>query len=315
MDVFKEDTLKNRVAFITGGGTGIGFGIAKKFVQHGASVVIMGRRQAVLEKAVEELKREARPNKREKDAASFVVGDVRFPESSQKALDFAFEKYGHLDILVNNAAGNFMCAADQLTPKGFRTVLDIDLQGTFNVSKAAYPYLKKQSPGRDCGVSGIIINISATLQLKATPFQAHAAAAKAGIDVLSQTLGIEWGAEGVRVVSIAPGPIEGTVGGPGGRVFGGALSEEHVVSEGFKIDSDIVNTVPLGRWGRLDDVAGTALFLASDAGSFINATQIIVDGGQWHGTSQFYQSLKDLVSAKSEEERKSHKGGVKKAKL
>eukprot|EP01124_Arcella_intermedia_P010511 TRINITY_DN1701_c0_g1_i2.p1 TRINITY_DN1701_c0_g1~~TRINITY_DN1701_c0_g1_i2.p1 ORF type:complete len:210 (+),score=33.14 TRINITY_DN1701_c0_g1_i2:311-940(+) len=197
---------------------------------------------------------------------------------------------GTIDILVNNAAGNFMCAAEELSPNGFKTVNEIDLQGTFNSSLCALPYLKRSEGSGQ----SLIINISATLYYKATPFQVHAASAKAGVDVLTNTLGIEWGHYGVRVVGIAPGPIRGTVGGPEGRVFG--MGKEAL--KGMDVG-------PLRRFGEVEDIAYTALFLCSPAASYITATTIVVDGGHWHQSYNHYALIKDHVSRKKDDEKKS----------
>ncbi len=124
---------------------------------------------------------------------------------------------------------------------------------------------------------------------------------------------MEWGEYGIRVVSIAPGPIEGTTGGPGGRVFG--ISDPSNAEADFLGEAKDYSVVPIGRWGRVSDIANTVLFVTSEAASFITATNIVVDGGQWHGTSGFYHSLKDVVASKSNEEKKSFKGGVPKASL
>ena len=163
------------------------------------------------------------------------------------------------DILVNGAAGNFVCTADKLSPNGFGTVVDIDLKGTFNVSRAAHPHLQQQG--------GSILNISATLQLLGTVGQSHAAAAKAGIDSLTRTLAVEWGPHKIRVNGLAPGPVEGTEGvarltTPASR----AMIEEQC---------------PLGRMARIDEVAEAALFLCSDAAAFITGVTLVIDGGLW----------------------------------
>mmetsp|Transcript_19011 Transcript_19011/g.53323 ORF Transcript_19011/g.53323 Transcript_19011/m.53323 type:complete len:301 (+) Transcript_19011:130-1032(+) len=289
---FRKDLFEGKTVFISGGGTGIGFGIASGFIKHGANVGIMGRREQKLKEACAKLDALAGAAR-----STYAVGDVRKPELCAAAVAKVVERFGGLDIVVNNAAGNFMCDAENLTAKGFHTVIDIDLHGTFNVSKAAFPYLKK-------GGGGVILNTSATLQYKATPFQAHASAAKAGIDVLTQTFGLEWGAHNIRVVSIAPGPIAGTEGGPGGRVFGSGAGTKEADREEILT----LGNVPLGRYGEVEDIANTAMFLASDAGSFINATNIVVDGGHWHGTSGWYHNFKDMVRYKSEEERTKKKG-------
>ena len=194
---FKDGILKNKVALITGGGSGIGYEIALQFGIAGAKVAIMGRRVDFLQKAVAELE------KNNVDAI-YVQGDVRDPEISQKVVQEVVNKFGRLDYLVNSAAGNFLSTAAALTPKGFKTVLDIDAVGVFTMSKAAFEELKK--------TKGVIINISATLHYGATWFQIHASAAKAAIDSLTRSFALEWGMYGIRVIGIAPGPIGETAG-------------------------------------------------------------------------------------------------------
>jgi 2,4-dienoyl-CoA reductase [(3E)-enoyl-CoA-producing], peroxisomal len=169
------------------------------------------------------------------------------------------DAFGRLDILVNGAAGNFVCLAENLSPNGFGTVVDIDLKGTFNVSRAAFPLLKKQG--------GAILNISATLQLLGTIGQSHASAAKAGIDALTRSLAAEWGPNGVRVNGLAPGPVEGTEG------------VRRLTTDATR--KRIEQLCPLGRMATIDEVATTAVFLCSDAASFITGVTLVVDGGLW----------------------------------
>ena len=170
--------------------------------------------------------------------------------------------------------------------------MDIDFHGSFNMAKAALPELKK--------TKGLVVAISATLYYKMIPFQMHASAAKAAIDVMTNSIGVEWAAEhGVRAVSIAPGPIEGTVGGPTGRVFG---------QKGKNTFGDVHRVVPVGRFGTVDDIAYAVLFVASEGGSFINATKIVVDGGYWHESAELFLSGKDAVRAKSDQERHAGRG-------
>jgi len=166
---------------------------------------------------------------------------------------------GRLDILINGAAGNFICLAEHLSPNGFGTVVDIDLKGTFNTSRAALPHLKAHG--------GSVVNISATLPYLGTMGQAHASAAKAGIDSLTRTLAVEWGSYGIRVNGIAPGPIEGT---EGVKRLTNATSRESAI-----------RNCPLGRMGTTDDIANAALFLVSDAAAYVNGVTLVVDGGLW----------------------------------
>src|SRR5687768_15698951 len=188
-----------------------------------------------------------------------VAADVRNPEDVEKAIADSIERFGKVDIVVNGAAGNFLCAAEELSPNGFGTVVDIDLKGTFNVCRAAFAQLKEHR--------GQILNISATLHYLGTPMQLHVSAAKAGVDALTRNLAVEWGRYGIRVNTIAPGPIEDTEG------------MTRLVPEPIK--ERLRKAVPLGRFGRIADIEKAAVFLCSDAASFINGAILVVDGGHW----------------------------------
>jgi peroxisomal 2,4-dienoyl-CoA reductase len=188
-----------------------------------------------------------------------IATDVRDYESVVDALARAKEHYGKIDIVVNGAAGNFLCAADQLSSNGFGTVVDIDTKGTFNVCRASFEALKESR--------GQILNISATLHYLATPMQIHVSAAKAGVDAITRNLSAEWGRYGIRVNGIAPGPIEDTEGMK--RLLPAELKDK------------ITKRIPLGRFGRIADIENADLFLTSDAASYINGVTLVVDGGQW----------------------------------
>ena len=173
------------------------------FGRHGCKVAIAARRKEVIDEAVASLQAEGI------DAFGTTV-DVRDYDLCCAAADAVADHFGRLDYLINNAAGNFMVSAENLTPGGLSTVLGIDLQGMFHMSKACLPHMQETGPTD----GACIVNITATLQDRATPFQAHAASAKAGIDVMTNTLGVEWSEYGVRTVGLAPGGVAGTVGGP-----------------------------------------------------------------------------------------------------
>jgi len=255
--VFADNILQGKVAFVTGGGTGITGGVARAFSEHGAKLAITSRKIDNLTA----MKQLIDDNGGECFA---VTGDVRDFTEVQNAIARTVEHYGRIDIVVNGAAGNFLCAANELSPNGFGTVVDIDTKGTFNVCRAAFEELKKSA--------GQIINISATLHYLATPMQIHVSAAKAGVDAITRNLSAEWGREGIRVNGIAPGPIEDTEGMK--RLLPEALKER------------ITKRIPLGRFGKIADIENAALFLASDAASYINGVTLVVDGGQWlQGTS------------------------------
>jgi len=254
--VFKKDILAGKVALISGGGTGINFGIAKALGQHGAKIALMGRRKEVLDKATAELSKEG-------ISSIGVRGDVRNYADCQKVVAEVVAKFGKLDILVNGAAGNFLALAEDLSPNGFKTVMEIDTLGTFHMSKASFGPLKEHG--------GVIINISATLHYTASRYQIHASAAKAAIDSMTRNLALEWGKYGIRVVGIAPGPIADTEGYQ--RLSGGDDNPD--------VEKVLAKVVPVGRLGRTHDIGQAALFLASPAGSYISAHTIVVDGGHY----------------------------------
>jgi peroxisomal 2,4-dienoyl-CoA reductase len=279
-DVFAPGLMKGKVLYVTGGGSGIGLGISIAFARLGARVAICGRTESKLKDATQAIKRAGAED------VMYIKCDVRNPEECTAAANAVGEKWGQIDVFVSNAAGNFMSLLEDVSPNAFSTVMDIDLRGTFHTAKAALPWLRKAASG---GKGALMISISATLYYTAMPFQGHAAAAKAGIDSLTKTFAAEWSSDGIRVVSIAPGPIADTEGGPTGRVFGAA---------GGGKQPDIRMTVPLGRWGTTDDIANTAIFLASPGGNFISGTNLVVDGMQWQaGGVSGMLSMKDHIRA------------------
>jgi peroxisomal 2,4-dienoyl-CoA reductase len=250
--IFADDILRDKVAFVTGGGTGITGGIARAFAEHGARLAITSRKQenlASAQAAIESLGGECLS----------VVSDVRDYAAVENAIAKTLERFGRIDIVVNGAAGNFLCAANELSANGFGTVVDIDTKGTFNVCRAAFDALKASG--------GQILNISATLHYLATPMQIHVSAAKAGVDAITRNLSAEWGRHGIRVNGIAPGPIEDTEG------------MKRLVPQPVK--DMLKKKIPVGRFGRIADIENAALFLTSDAASFINGVTLVVDGGSW----------------------------------
>lgn len=257
--VFQRDVCAGRVALVTGGGSGIGQEIALKLAQYGAKVAIMGRRQAALQETVDILSRQGLAG-----SVLPVTGDVRKPEDAQRAVDQVVAAFGKLDVLVNSAAGNFLAAADQLSTNAFRTVLDIDSVGTFNMSRASFAALSQSGDAR-------IVNISAMLHRPATWYQVHASAAKAAVDSVTRTLALEWGEFGIRVTGIAPGPIADTVGT---KKLAGDVDAE-------TLNEYYARTVPVGRAGTKCDIAASVLFLVSPAGSFISGDVLVVDGGSY----------------------------------
>jgi 2,4-dienoyl-CoA reductase [(3E)-enoyl-CoA-producing], peroxisomal len=252
MSVFRDNLFLGKVALITGGATGVGRGIAEALARHGADVAIVSRKSENLASAAEQIA--AAAGRRSLP----LVADVRQPEAVESAVNQAIEVLGGLDIVVNNAAGNFFCPSADLSPNGFGAVIDIDAKGTWNVSRAAY-----QARLKECG--GQILNISATLHYGGTPGQLHVAAAKAAVDALTRTLAVEWGPQGIRVNAIAPGPVGDTEGAR--RLFPG------------KIGETIRAATPTGRIGSIDEIANLALFILSEAGTNLNGAIIVSDGG------------------------------------
>ena len=246
--VFVPNLFAGKVAFVTGGGSGIGAGIAARLAEQGARVGLLGRRADKLE-AVAQRIRDAGGE------ASTHPADVRQFDAVQAAIDACAERFGRLDLLVNSAAGNFLAPAAALSANGFRSVIDIDLCGTFNAARAAFTHL--------CKVHGAIVSITATQADVPTPLQCHAGAAKAGIEKLTRDLALEWSRFGVRVNAVAPGPIDDTEG----------------MARLAPPGTDLRTRVPLGRWGTIDEVCEAVTFLASPAGAWITGTTLLIDGG------------------------------------
>ncbi len=237
--------------FVAGGTSGINLGIAKAFAASGARVGVASRKQDKVDAAVAQLGNDAGP-------ALGYAFDVREPEAVENAIaDFA-EKTGQIDILISGAAGNFPALATDISAKGFKTVVDIDLLGTWNVLKAAYPHMRR--PG------GCMINVSAPQAAIPMAKQVHVCAAKAGVDMVTRCLAIEWGPEGLRVNAVVPGPIDETEGMD--RL---APTEE--------ARARVTSAVPLERLGVVGDVASACLFLGSDAASYVSGSILAADGG------------------------------------
>lgn len=251
--IFADRILNGHVALVTGGGTGITGGVARALAEAGANVALVSRSMEHLEPAATAI------NEKQAGEAFAVAADVRDPDQVSAAIAATVDRFGKIDIVVNGAAGNFLCKPEELSPNGFGTVVDIDLKGTFNVCRAAFEQLKQHG--------GQILNISATLHYLGTPMQLHVSAAKAGVDALTRNLAAEWGRHGIRVNAIAPGPIEDTEG------------MKRLVPEPIK--EKLRNRVPLGRLGRIHDIETAAVFLCSDAASYINGAILVVDGGHW----------------------------------
>jgi peroxisomal 2,4-dienoyl-CoA reductase len=252
MSPFRPDLFAGRVALLTGGGTGITRGIAEALAAHGADTVLVSRKADHVQTAAHAI------HHAYKTRCLGFEADVRHPNALEAAASHTVKELGRLDILVNGAAGNFLCPSADLTPNGFGAVIDIDAKGTWHACRAAFDAWMKEH-------GGSILNISATLHYGGTPGQVHVAAAKAAVDALTRTLAVEWGPLGVRSNAIAPGPVGDTEGAR--RLFPGEAGDS------------LAGIVPTRRLGTIEDIAMLALFVLSDAGSNLNGAIIPSDGG------------------------------------
>ena len=265
--VFRPGLLDGQVALVTGGGTGIGLGISSLLAALGAHVVIASRKPEHLEAALSSISATG-------GKVSAMALDVRDQARVKATVDEIAAQYGRIDVLVNNAAGNFYAPSATLSPNAWKSVLEIDLFGTFYCSQAVYPIMAQQGGGR-------IISTSMTLHYQGWPMMAHATTAKAGVDALTRTLAMEWAPQRIRVNAIAPGPIptEGvrkafTPPAESGVPDVFAATNERMAAYAQK-------SIPLGRWGTPDDIANMVAFLASPAGDWITGAIFVVDGGEW----------------------------------
>lgn len=267
MTIFRDGLLEGQVALITGGATGIGRGISGLLAQLGAHVVIASRKPEHLEKAKSEITAEG-------GKVSVAQLDVRDPDRVKQVVEEVASTHGRLDLLVNNAAGNFYAPSATLSPNAWRAVLEIDLFGTFYCSQAVFPVMSSQGGGR-------IISTSMTLHYRGWPQMAHATAAKAGVDALTRTLAMEWAPQRIRVNAIAPGPVptEGVKKAFMPPADSGVPDIFAAADE--RMEKYARKAIPLGRWGSPEDIANMVAFLASPAGDWITGAIFVVDGGEW----------------------------------
>jgi NAD(P)-dependent dehydrogenase (short-subunit alcohol dehydrogenase family) len=260
------DLLAGKSAWITGGGTGLGRAMALRFAELGANVALSARREEPLDETAREI-REAG------GSAAWATCDVRDADAVDAALQRVLEACGGIDILVNNAAGNFLCPSEDLSPNGFAAVVDIVLVGTFHCTRAA---------GRhwiEAGRPGSVLNIAATYAWTGSSFVLPSACAKAGVVALTRSLAVEWARHRIRVNAIAPGPI------PTREAFARLLPSEKLAEARRK-------RIPAGRFGSPQELAELAAFMVSDAADWMRGEVVTLDGGEWlYGAGEFNELL------------------------
>jgi NAD(P)-dependent dehydrogenase (short-subunit alcohol dehydrogenase family) len=259
--MFAKELFKDRVAVITGGGTGLGLAIAKRLGELGARLTIASRNSENLEHGSAELRHAGLD-------PLCVQLDVRNPEQVDEMVQRVLRHFGRIDVLVNNAAGNFICRAEDLSPNGWNAVINIVLNGSFYCSRAVGRHMIARGRG------GAIVSVLANYVWTGSAGTVHSAAAKAGVLSMTQTLAVEWARHRIRVNAVAPGPIESP----------GAAKQLWNSPEAVE---KITRMVPLQRWGQPPEVADAVAFLASDGAGFITGETLTIDGGAWLGRGTF----------------------------
>jgi len=259
--ILPRDLFAGKTVFVTGGGSGINLGIARTFAGLGADIGICGRSQERLDAAAAGL--------REIGAkVSATSADVRMPDQLQSAMNASRDALGDIDVLICGAAGNFLVKGENLSFNGFKTVVDIDLVGSFNDSRVAFDQLKR--------TRGSILFVTAPMAMMPHAYQAHVGPAKAGVEMLMKNLALEWGPYGIRSNSIIPGFVGDTEG------------MRRISST--KDSGDFVANIPLRRMGVTQEIGEAAAFLASPLAAYITGTSLWVDGGQALSGSGFFNA-------------------------
>ncbi|MBC8345637.1 MAG: SDR family oxidoreductase [Candidatus Marinimicrobia bacterium] len=253
--MFESGLLKGKTIIVTGGGTGLGKSMATRFAELGADLVITSRRQNVIDETAETLRQYG-------GNVLAIACDVRDPEQVQRMVVQTVNEFGKIDILLNNAAGNFISPTENLSPNGFKTVVDIVLNGTFNCTQAAGKVMRENK-------GGVILNIVTTYAWTGSGYVVPSACAKAGVLAMTRSLAVEWAKYGIRTVAIAPGPFPTE----------GAWSR--LAPPGLGIKKKMINRIPLKRVGEHIELANLASYLVSDQAGYINGEVVTIDGGEW----------------------------------
>jgi NAD(P)-dependent dehydrogenase (short-subunit alcohol dehydrogenase family) len=255
-----DKTFDGRTGIITGGATGIGFAIARELARLGARVILASRKEENLRKASGEI------------GGQYHVLDVRDAE----AVEAMAAKFGAIDFLVNNAAGNFIVPSDQLTVNGWNSVIGIVLNGTFYCTSAVGKRMIESKRG------GVILNVIANYAWTGAPGVVHSASAKAGVLAMTRTLAVEWARHKIRVNAIAPGPVH--TEGASSRLF-----PDPAIEEGIR------RTIPLRRFATLEEIANAAAYLLSDYASYVTGEAFVIDGGQWLSGADYWGRIKQMA--------------------
>lgn len=261
-----QNTFEGRVGIITGGATGIGFAIARELARLGATIVLASRKEENLAKAVDQIRGEG-------GRAHYHVLDVRDAEAVEEMVAKVDADHQRIDFLVNNAAGNFVVPAEKLSTNGWNSVIGIVLNGTFYCTSAVGKRMIERKSG------GVMLNVIANYAWTGGPGVVHSASAKAGVLAMTRTLAVEWARHGIRLNAIAPGPVD--TKGASERLF-----PDPTIVDGIR------NTIPLRRFGTLEDVAQASSYLLSDYASYVTGESFVIDGGQWLSGADYFSRMR-----------------------